>query len=286
MRGRALPLWALRLRLEWTRGSQRRMADADPKAAKGRTSYSAPALEKGFDVIELLATIPEGLTISEIANHLRLSISQIFRMIVVMERRGWLHKDAGTDRYRVSYKVLELAYRATPVQELGHVATPIMYQLARTIEQSCHLVVLTPTDGLVVQRQESPGRSGFAVRLGTTVSLATSSSGHVLLAFGDEERISELLPTIEMPAGLSKNELQTTLESVRSRGFESMPSPRTSGVRDLSFPVFGFDGRCAAALTVPFLTRIDGSQKVSYDEAKELLRDAAARVSEGLGFAG
>ena len=260
------------------------MAEADAKADKGRTAYSAPALEKGFDVVELLATVPEGLTISEIAARLGLSISQIFRMIVVMERRGWLHKDAGTDRYHVSYKVLELAYRATPVQDLGFVATPIMHQLARTIEQSCHLVVLTQTYGLVVQRQESPGRSGFAVRLGTTVSLAESSSGHVLLAFSDEAHVREMLPNIEFRRGMTERKLLARLDEVRSRGFESMESPRTAGVRDLSFPIFGFDGKLAAALTVPFLTRIDGSQKIGFDEAQGLLRQAAARVSEGLGF--
>ena len=92
------------------------------------------------DVIELLATVPEGLTISEIAVRLGLSISQIFRMIVVMERRGWLYKDGGTDRYRVSYKMLELAYRATPAQELARVATPVMYSLSQASRQSCHLV--------------------------------------------------------------------------------------------------------------------------------------------------
>jgi DNA-binding IclR family transcriptional regulator len=262
------------------------MADVDPemKESPARTPYSAPALEKGFDVIELLATVPDGLTISEIASRLGLSISQIFRMIIVMERRAWLYKDGGSDRYRVSYKVLDLAYRATPARELGHVATPIMYTLARTVEQSCHLVVQVETQGLVVQRQESPGRSGFAVRLGTTVNLMTSSSGHVLLAFSESDRVAETLSKVQWPVGLTEGELDDILTNVRSRGYETMPSPRTAGVRDVSFPVFGADGRLAAALTVPFLTRIDGSQKVSYEELKVLLKDAAQAVSEGLGF--
>lgn len=262
------------------------MADVDPQARERptRTSYSAPALEKGFDVIELLATVPDGLTISEIAARLGLSMSQIFRMIIVMERRGWLFKEVGTDRYRVSYKVLELAFSATPARELGHVATPVMYSLARRVEQSCHLVVQAETHGLVVQRQESPERSGFSVRLGTTVSLLTSSSGHVLLAFCDPERLRDTLASVEWPPKFKQSELENILREVRARGYETMESPRTAGVRDISFPVFGADGRLAAALTVPFLTRIDSSQKVSYDELRDYLREAAMRVSEGLGF--
>jgi len=261
------------------------MADADPKPSRSGTkpAYSAPALEKGFDVVELLATVPEGLTISEIAGRLGLSISQIFRMIVVMERRGWLYKDGGTDRYRVSYKVLELAYRATPAQELARVATPVMYSLAQASRQSCHLVVQAGSKALVVQRQESPSTTGLAVRLGTAVDLLDSSSGHVLLAFSEPEALEKTLSEVSLPAGTSKAALAKALDTVRARGFESMPSTRVSGVRDISFPIFGFDCAVSAALTVPFLTFLDGSQRVDFEAMTNILRDSARRISEGLG---
>lgn len=91
----------------------RKKAEAKPRAAK--TLYSAPALEKGFDIIELLATAPDGLTSSEIAQRLGRSLSEIFRILVVMERRLLLHKSGKTDRYSVGYHMLENALRATPV---------------------------------------------------------------------------------------------------------------------------------------------------------------------------
>src|SRR4029078_10184850 len=90
------------------------------RAAK--TVYSAPALEKGFDIIELLAAAPDGLTSSEIAQRLGRSPRGIFRTLVVMEPRDWLRKSPKTDRYSVSYKVLEHAFRATPAQGLGMLA--------------------------------------------------------------------------------------------------------------------------------------------------------------------
>jgi DNA-binding IclR family transcriptional regulator len=51
-------------------------------------------------------------------------------VIVVLDRRGWLHKDAASDRYRATYKLLETAHRATPAQELTHVAAPLMQALS------------------------------------------------------------------------------------------------------------------------------------------------------------
>src|SRR5581483_2164631 len=85
-------------------------------APAAKTLYSAPAPEKGFDIIELLAAAPDGLTSSEIAQRLGRSLSEIFRILVVMERRGWLRKNPMSDQYSVSYRVLEHAFRATPAQ--------------------------------------------------------------------------------------------------------------------------------------------------------------------------
>lgn len=260
------------------------MADADHRQGDaGGTKYSAPALEKGFDVVELLAGEPGGLTISEIAARLRLTISQIFRMIIVMERRGWLFKDADSDRYRVSYKVLELAYRATPAQELAHVATPVMHALAAAAEQSCHLVVQHGAHAMILLRQENPGPIGLSVRLGTVVDLVASSSGHVLLAFAPPEQCDATLARCTFPAQISEKELREILARVRARGYEMMASAKAAGVRDISYPIFGFDNGVVAALTIPFIEFIDGSQAVSFDDVRDMLAASAREISEALG---
>src|SRR5437764_10559179 len=105
------------------------------KSPATKILYTAPALEKGFDIIELLVSAPEGLTSSEIAQRLNRSVSEIFRMLVVMERRHWLNKDADNDRYSVSYHVVETALRSTPAQALGASAVPAMYELANATVQ-------------------------------------------------------------------------------------------------------------------------------------------------------
>lgn len=236
--------------------------------ARPAATYSAPALDKCFNVIDLLATAPSGLTIKEIAAGLGVSMSEIFRIIMVMERRAWLQKGAG-DRYRVTSKVLELAFRATSAEELTLIAAPLMRQLTHRITQSCHLVVRNGDRGLVIMRQESPGPTGFAVRVGTEILLENTCSGHVLLAFGET--------MTHAPA------LIDALQKVRARGYELRPSARTSGVTDISCPVFGFDGHIKAALTVPFLKLIDGTQTVDKDEARHFLVETAGLISEGMG---
>jgi len=52
--------------------------------------YTAPALEKGLDILERLSLSETGLSLSEIARDLGRSVSEIFRMLVVLEQRGYI----------------------------------------------------------------------------------------------------------------------------------------------------------------------------------------------------
>ena len=241
-----------------------------------RTTYSAPALEKGFNVVELLARESKGLMASEIAAGIGLSVSEIFRVIVVMERRGWLSKSAG-DRYRLTPHVLHLAFRATPAEELSATALPHMRELCMTSDQSTHLVIRNGNLGLVIARQQNPGPTGFHVRIGSSIDLKSTCSGHVLLAFAARARGSRRTPIAE------DRSFAAILNAVRQRGYERMESARTLGVTDISYPIFDMHGDILAALTVPFLRFIDGSQTLSLDDTQALLAQTAKRISDELG---
>lgn len=251
--------------------------------------YSAPALEKGIEIVELLADVPEGLPISEIAERLKRSMSEVFRIIVVMEAKGWLSKDLETYRYSVTYHLLEMALRATPAQSLSAVASPVMEKLSIDTNQSCHLVVRAGGRGLIIQRQENASlQGGFAVRTGANVDLVKSCSGHVLLAFASPHLYDGILQQLRSspgwPPGWSLSKLEKRLAQVRKRGYEIQTSARTAGVTDVSFPIFGFDSRVIAALTVPYLTLIDDSAPTTLEQTRKRLGSAARKVSERLGF--
>ena len=253
--------------------------------AKSRRGYSAPALEKGMDIIELLAESESGLSVSEISQQLKRRMSELFRIVVVMEQRGWLHKDPETWRYSVTYHVLRLAHRSTPTQTLTSAAGPVMQELSTQINQSCHLVVRAGTQGLVILRQENQKRhANLSVRLGATIELVASCSGHVLLAHLDPEERELLLETAPRPRGMARSKLDAVLEKVRTRGYEIHPSPITAGVTDISYPIRGFDGKVMAALTIPYLHVLDKSLPTSVEETRQLIEKAARQISLSLGW--
>ncbi|WP_084583803.1 IclR family transcriptional regulator [Sphingomonas azotifigens] len=251
-----------------------------------KKTYAAPAIEKAFEVLELLASRPQGALVTEMAADLGRSVGELFRIVVVMEQLGYLRRSEVTDRYSVAYKLLDVALRATPSQDLVRAAMPEMQVLARETVQSCHLVVPSRGHGLVIAREESPGTRGFALKIGAQIDLVQSCSGQVLLAFAPSALAERMVRAAEEERGtpIDADGLAARLAAVRAAGHDSRKSPVTYGVTDISFPIFGFDGNVMAALTVPFLELIDGSQKLDLDATRDQLRTAAARISDRLGY--
>ena len=101
--------------------------------------YKAPALEKGLDILEFLADFPEGLSKVDIAKGLGRSLNEIFRMVSVLEKRGYILCDPETERFSLSLKLFSIANRYQPARMMVKKAHPIMMQLTQATDQSCHL---------------------------------------------------------------------------------------------------------------------------------------------------
>src|SRR3546814_9813680 len=67
-----------------------------------RTTYSAPALEKGLEIIELLAAERRPMSTRAIAERLGRSKGEIFRVVFVLVERGYLRRDAASDELTLS----------------------------------------------------------------------------------------------------------------------------------------------------------------------------------------
>src|SRR6201984_3821544 len=79
-----------------------------------RIRYAAPALEKGLDILELLASVSEALTHSEIASRLGRTLTEVFRMLVCLEERGYISRNGPDERYQLTLKLFEIVHQHPP----------------------------------------------------------------------------------------------------------------------------------------------------------------------------
>lgn len=252
------------------------------RARKGRIQYAAPALEKGLDILELLAFASEPLTHTEIARGLGRTINEVFRMLVCLEQRAYISRSGPGDSYQLTLKLFEMVHQHNPVQRLVTHARPLLRHVANQTGQSCHLAMLNNAEVVVVAQFDAPGIMGFAVRLGANVDLLNTGSGHVILAFQNEDMQHRILAAWsrrtrkKLPAALSCH-----LKQIRRRGYEELASYQVHGVVNMSYPVLNQHGEAIAAMTVPFLARIGDS--VGPPEVKEALNIASETLSRAIG---
>jgi DNA-binding IclR family transcriptional regulator len=258
-------------------------ATADDAGAKDEAAaerYRAPALDKGLDILELLAATDTGLSQAEIAKALQRTANEIYRMLDRLVRRGYVRRDQG-ERYELSLKLFALAHQHAPLRRLVAQAMPIMRQFVRDAGQSCHLAIYDRGGVVVIAQLDAPGYWGLAIRVGARVGLLDTGSGHVLLAFQTPQERGFMLA--EREVGPSDPPLPPDLEErlgkVRERGGEIMPSRQTRGVLNLSAPVFGGDRSAIAAFTCPFIERIDSRAAPDAHGVTALVLAAARALS-------
>jgi DNA-binding IclR family transcriptional regulator len=242
------------------------------------SAYSAPALEKGLDIIEVLCQCENGLTQQEIAARLGRNLGEIYRMLNCLVQRNYVANYGNV--YTITAKLFQLSHFHPPTYRLLTEAIPIMEELSREVSFPCDLRVYNKGVQTVIAAIQPPDGLGFMTRVGSEIAVAPSASGLVLVAFQDpvimELRVKE---SLLKRTNAEIDTFKKGLKEVTSKGFASIKSNQYAGLHAISFPILDINGFAVAAMTVPMLARIDGEKQASQSEVEEKLRHSAANLS-------
>lgn len=220
-------------------------------------AYAAPALEKGLDILELLAREGRPLGTRQIAEALGRSKNEIFRMLHVLVARGYLQRDPVSEGFSLSNMLFDLGMRTTRARDLVSVAAPIIEQLAHHLRQAVHLVVPHRGETVIIAASSGGSDLNFSLKLGYRRPLVDAHSGLVLLAHqraADQERM--LAESIQLLADPPRpDKIAADLKEVRRRGEIIAESRDILGLTDLCHPVLASDGTALACVTLVAVTR-------------------------------
>ncbi|WP_109674695.1 IclR family transcriptional regulator [Dyadobacter jejuensis] len=248
--------------------------------------YHAPALDKGLDILEYLSSEAKPQSQSEIAQGIQKSPNEIYRMLVCLEQRGYLMKEANSGNYSLSLKLFHISHRHSPIEELIKYSKPAMERLSRDTQQSCHLGVLYNGQLLIVSQNRSPGLVSLSIEEGGLFPLVKTTSGRVVLAFlSDEQREFQLDQNKEFLelSTKEKKSFLSYLEGIRERGYEIKESEITLGVTDLAVPIGSMKSGVFGVLAISCLTSISQSNH-SFEVMIPQLVSAAEQINHSLGF--
>ena len=268
------------------------------KQKKQSKSYSAPALEKGLDILELLSNSTEGLSQVEIAGKLNKSINKIYRMITTLRNREYVDFDSEKEVYRLSFKILNMTAKFEPFKTLTTRAIPVMKEITTKANQSVHLAIYTRGKILIIAQEDSPSSFNYHVSVGASFDLLETSSGRVILTFQDEKERKRRLERrkfyskLEETSKISVSELKkieklfskNTMKKIERNKYELVKSLQIKGVTNISVPIFDYTNNAIAALTIPFVDRIITKGELRLEQVKKLLVRSAEVLSSEMGY--
>jgi DNA-binding IclR family transcriptional regulator len=254
-----------------------------PGDANDKSVYAAPALEKGLDILELLAEAGEPLSTRAIAERLQRSKGEIFRMVFVLQQRGYLEREAGTDRLGLSRRLFDLGIRTPGGRQLTSVVLPLMERFSEESGQAAHLVVLSRGQTVVLATTAGHLDASVIVRPGYGRPALEANSGLLILAFQSEIRRRGLMKDAAAAdrALLEAPETVAALAAIRAQGHRVAPSRDIMAVTDIACPVIGPSGAAQAAILVPCLQRhgIATDTAAIVQSLSAICREAGAQLS-------
>ncbi|MCW1921219.1 IclR family transcriptional regulator [Luteolibacter arcticus] len=249
--------------------------------------YGAPALDKGLDILEHLSNEMAPLGQLEIARALGRTPGEIYRMLMCLEERGYVMREEGTGKFRLTLRLYELSHRQNSTTLLRKAARLPMEMLCESIGQACHLSVVHGANLLVLMERMPSCQVCLAVGEGSRMPALRSTSGKLLLAQWSGAAREDCLNQLEDFAGASKAErerLLKTLSELEGATHHQAPSLLTEGVTDIAVPVGVPASEVAGTLVISYLSGTKSGEKNAPRYLKALLT-SAAEINRNLGIA-
>ena len=255
----------------------------------GEQRYRLHGVERALDTLEFLAAAGlDGVTLTEVAERIKVSKSSAFALLQTLVARGFA-ADSGarlTRRYRLGMVLAKLGDAAEIQSPLVSLATPILQSVTDATGLTSRLVVPDGPFAVVTARVDAPGTVRFASYLGAREYPHCTSAGKALLAALPPERARALAieagltprtsRTITNPDALTRD-----LELSAARGYAIDDEEDCEGVFCVGAAVYDRSGQCVAALSGTGLKLNRPTWRV--DELGVAIRDAADRLTQALG---
>ena len=264
-----------------------RVAPADAKRAGAKKASGSQSLERGLDILEMIAGEGADVGVRELARRSSLSPTIVQRLISSLASRGYIEKNSENSRYRLGHRSLALGASGEGAFDYVVAARRELERLAHEHHLNGFVSVLRDGRAIYLLAVQADGPVAIKVNPGSEMPLHSTSAGKVLLAsLADSEgrkllgarKLAAITPhTITDPAAL-----MASLAKVRRQGFAVVNEENIPGVLSVGAPIRDRTGGVVAALSVAFPKYLDSG--LTLLSVEPLVTGAARRISRMLGM--
>jgi IclR family transcriptional regulator, acetate operon repressor len=247
-------------------------------------AYSIESVDRALSVI-LAFEETDTLTITEIGRQLGVSRSTAYRLLSVLEQRGFVRQDRRTKAFHGGSALLRVGLAASRRSDIRAELRPVLEKVVADVDETAHVVTLDRGEALFIDCVESTKTIRASSRIGTSLPAYVTASGKVLLGNLPREQLDAILAGDLRRVGgrrISAASVRRELAKVRSQGWALNDGESEVGLRAVAVLIDGSatqSGHDAAITVAAPASRLDDArvEKVS----KVLKQHIAAFAATG-----
>ena len=226
------------------------------KATVSRTqkAYSSRLLDRSILLLNVLATGPAEKRLSDFSQA-GLHKSTAFRLLEALRKHRLVAVDDATGRYRLGLGLFELGMAAVSRLDVGQCAPPYLESLATDTGESASLGIFENPEVVHILRVESTHPLRLPSLAGRRSPAYCTGIGKAILAHLEADQLERYLGEVTLlprtPRTITDPHLlKQDLRRVRARGWSLDDEEIFPGLRCVAAPIFGFEGRVIAGVSV------------------------------------
>ena len=249
--------------------------------------YLINSILRASNILRCLTKGKARIKISEIARQLKLDRSTTYRILLSLEKCGFVEKDKETGEYSLGLLTFEIGNAYLNRIDFPKLSKPIMTDLALTVQETVHLAVLSGTEIVYVDKVDSPRPLGIMSKIGQRAPLYCTALGKVLLAFQPEDELKRIIHQLKLVpltsnTIIAKQRLLEELRAIRRQGYALDHREIEEDVECIGAPIRDHRGNAIAALSISGPQRKIGTPQEKHFVAEVV--KAAALISSKLGY--
>jgi DNA-binding IclR family transcriptional regulator len=266
-----------------------RYRDPSDRGHRGAAGGGAPAmpamrkdsriihsLDKGLFLLEIVEEAERPLSLHDLWLKLKWDKATVHRLLVTLERRGYLLRDSVTRLYA----------SLTRNFDLQTVTRPHLEKVARETTETTHLAIPVGSDIVFIDRVGSREPLSVTTLIGAREPMYCTALGKAILAFVESAELKELvrppLKRFTRKTATSLAELRRILKPVAAAGYAVDDGEYADGIRCIAAPILNDQGYPIAALGISGPAFRLPPEKVKRFGA--LVRDTGLAISRRAGY--
>ncbi|MGP9491754.1 IclR family transcriptional regulator [Psychrobacter sp. AOP7-B1-24] len=249
------------------------------------STTAVPALDKTFQILDLITDSPQPLTAAHIAKQLELPRSSTHNILQSLLNKHVIYKDIDS-RFHLGSYLMYWAGKYEQQQGVIQLFKDLIVQYPVLLQHTVTLSKLDLGEVVFLACHESPAPLGFTFRAGVRVPAVFSATGKAMLSTMSMSAIKSLYEDI-FPEPLNQNcvsdfeSFDTEMTKIHSSRISLDDGQLRDGMYCLGTYIRNASGIAIAGMAVSFL---QGEYESKREEVSAVLIELAEQIEQRLGF--